>query len=93
MSNAILTKNEIDNKFLAAFEREVVKIEKKNIRELTRFYKKNYDQGISNFLKYNTTNYQGLFTNRDLEAEYQKMYVSIGNHIGLVASSRSLVVV
>ena len=31
MSNAILTKNEIDNKFLAAFEREVVKIEKKNI--------------------------------------------------------------
>jgi hypothetical protein len=81
MSNAILTKNELDNKFLAAFEREVVKIEKSNIKEVAKYYKKNYDQGISNFLEYNTTKYEGLFTNRDLEAEYQKMYISIGNHI------------
>ena len=81
MNNQIQTKNELDNKFLAAFDREVVKIEKRNIRDLTKFYQKNYNQGISNFLEYNTTRYESLFTNRDLQAEYQKMYISIGNHI------------
>ena len=81
MNNQIQTKNELDNKFLAVFDKEVEKIEKGNIRNLTKFYNKNYDQGISNFLEYNTTRYESLFTNRDLEAEYQKMYISIGNHI------------
>ena len=81
MNNEKITKSEIDNRFLAAFEREVVKIEKRNIKDLKKFYQKNYDQGISNFIKYNTTNYQTLFTYKDLAEEYQKMYISIGNHI------------
>ena len=75
------TKNELDIKFLNAFERQVIIVENKNIKILAKYYKKNYDQGISNFLKYNTTNYESLFTNGDLEKEYQKMYISIGNHI------------
>ena len=81
MNNEKITKSEIDNRFLAAFEREVIKIEKRNIKDLKKFYQKNYDQGISNFIKYNTTNYQTLFTYKDLAEEYQKMYISIGNHI------------
>lgn len=75
------TKNELDIKFLNAFERQVIIVENKNIKILAKYYKKNYDQGISNFLKYNTTNYESLFTNGDLDKEYQKMYISIGNHI------------
>ena len=75
------TKNELDIKFLNAFERQVIIVENRNIKILAKYYKKNYDQGISNFLKYNTTNYESLFTNGDLDKEYQKMYISIGNHI------------
>ena len=40
MNNEKITKSEIDNRFLAAFEREVIKIEKRNIKDLKKFYQK-----------------------------------------------------
>ena len=48
MNNEKITKSEIDNRFLAAFEREVIKIEKRNIKDLKKFYQKK-------FIKYGAT--------------------------------------
>ena len=80
-AETILIKNALDNKYLNAFDKQVDTIEDKNIKELTKYYQKNYNEGIKNYLEYGVTKWESLFTNNSLEKEYQKMYISIGNHI------------
>ncbi len=71
----------LDQRYLATLDRQINIVENRNIKTLTKYYEKNYNEGVNNFLNLNDTKYESLFTLDSLQREYQKMYISIGNHI------------
>lgn len=80
-SKPIYKNNSLDNNYLASLDKQINIIENKNIKTLTKYYEKNYNQGVKNFNDFGITRYESLFTLDSLQKEYEKMYVSIGNHI------------
>ena len=70
-----------DESYLTSLDRQINFIENKNIKSLTQYYQKNYNNGVQNFIDYNDTKFESLFSLDSLQKEYQKMYVSMGNYI------------
>lgn len=75
------TKSFTSNKYVREFDSKVEAIERKVIPSIRRFYNKEYEKGISNFINSGNVQAPTLFQNNDVVDRYKEMYVNIGLHI------------
>ena len=75
------TKSFTSNKYVREFDSKVEAIERKVIPSIRRFYNKEYEKGISNFINSGNVQAPTLFQNNDIVDKYKEMYVNIGLHI------------
>ena len=66
------------NKWQKAFERQLDIAEKKQVANVKRYYKSQYNKGINSFISEGQTNFQLLFDEKDLLKIYRNLYVDIG---------------
>jgi len=75
------TKSFTSNKYVREFDSKVEAIERKVIPSIRRFYNKEYEKGVSNFINSGNVQAATLFQNNDVVDRYKEMYVNIGLHI------------